>query len=66
MEDKQKILDLLLPALQETEALHTLEELRYDANTETVWCAFEHGAFPVNVAADSGEAMIRDVLRALD
>lgn len=66
MEDKQKILDLLLPALQATEALHTLEELRYDAETETVWCAFEHGAFPVDVLMDSGEAMIRDILRALD
>lgn len=66
MEDKQKILNLLLPALQATDELHTLEELRFDATTETVWCAFEHGAFPVNVSMDSGAAMIRDVLRALD
>ena len=66
MENKQQILDLLLPALQATRDLHTLEELRYDAEAETVWCAFEHGAFPVNVAMDSGIAMIRDLLRALD
>lgn len=66
MEDKQKILDLLLPALQATRGQHDLQELHYHAETESVMVVYEHGAFPVNVAMDSGIAMIRDVLRALD
>ncbi len=65
MEDKQKILDLLLPALQATRDQHDLLELRYDHSVEAVFVVYEHGAFPVNVAMDSGISMIRDVLRAM-
>lgn len=65
MEDKQKILDLLLPALQATRDQHDLIELRYDRSVEAVFVVYEHGAFPVNVHADSGIAMIRDILRAM-
>lgn len=66
-EDKQKILDLLLPALQATRNLYDLVSLKY------VWCSdseqhvvatFENGHMKkVNVSLDSGTAMISDVVR---
>lgn len=66
-EDKQKILDLLLPALQATSALYDLVSLKY------IWCSdyeeyvvatFQNGHMKkVNVSVDSGYAMILDVLR---
>lgn len=65
MEDKQKILDLLLPALQATDDQHDLLELNYDQSVEAVFVVYEHGAYPVNVNMDSGISMIRDVLRAM-
>lgn len=74
MEDKQKILDLLLPALQETRDLKDLTALRYFEDTPSkshVTCTFScdgcsgSGRRTVNVSADNGIAMIRDVLKAL-
>lgn len=65
MEDKQKILDLLLPALRETRDQHDLVNLQFDPQTETVKVTYENGSFDVNVRYDSGIAMIRDVLRAI-
>ncbi|MDD3363015.1 MAG: hypothetical protein PHW34_15215 [Hespellia sp.] len=63
MEDKQKILDLLLPALQETRKLCDLKKLEYDAETEDVIATFENGyQKKANVYYDSGTAMIRDVI----
>lgn len=65
-ENKQHILDLLLPALQATRHLENLAILDYDAETECVKAFFssEYGGCvkTVNVACDSGIAMIRDVL----
>lgn len=66
MEDKQRILDLLLPALQATRDQHDLEELRFDPDKEVVNIVYENGVLQANVAMDSGIAMIRDVLRAID
>lgn len=68
MEDKQKILDLLLPTLQATRENADLKELTYKAqnNNEIVVCKFKSGLeLFVNVTIDSGMAMIRDVLRGL-
>ena len=43
MENKQKILDLLLPALKATNNLHDLEFLRYDEEREEVVATFSNG-----------------------
>lgn len=66
MEDKQKICDLLLKTLQATDNAHDLVSLMYDAEAEVVTALFESGGKRViNVAMDSGTAMIRDVMRSL-
>lgn len=68
MEDKQKILDLLLPALQATRENADLKELTYKVrnDNEIVICKFESGfELFVNVTMDSGMAMIRDIIRGL-
>lgn len=67
MEDKQYILDLLLPTLQATEGLKDLVELKYEKlNTEWVIAVFVDGTTRnINVNYDSGLAMINDVLGAL-
>ena len=60
MEDKQKILDLLLPALQATRNLSDLVELEYREDRELVYAKFASGNQKiVNVAMDSGTALIR-------
>ena len=43
MEDKQKILDLLLPALQATRNLADLVELEYREDRELVYAKFASG-----------------------
>ena len=66
MEDKQKICDLLLPALQETSNLQALESLEYDAEHEVVTATFTNGAVKhANVAMDSGTSMIRDIIKQI-
>ena len=63
MENKQKILDLLLPALKATNNLHDLEFLRYDDEREEVIATFLNGwSKRANVAMDSGTAMIKDII----
>lgn len=64
-EDKQKILDLLVPALQATRDQADLTALEYDAGHELVTARYTGGTKTVNVAMDSGIAMIRDVLKAM-
>lgn len=64
-EDKQEICSLLCAALQETRKYHDLADLFYDMdlNGETVTATFQSGGTRiVNVTADSGAAMIRDIL----
>lgn len=65
---KQVILDLLLKAIQSTTAGDDLVALRYDERTETVHADFEiqKDARIINVAMDSGWAMIKDVVNHLD
>lgn len=63
MENKQRICDLLLPALQETRNLKGLLALDYDAEKEVVTATFLNGAeIHANVAMDSGTSMIRDII----
>ena len=65
-EDKQKILDLLLPALQATRNLYDLQDLEYSEERDLVYAKFESGYQKVvNVAMDSGTAMIQDIIKQI-
>ena len=67
MEDKQAICDALCYALQLTRGFHDLVAIEYDGTPycETATLVYEYGkGAPINVAMDSGEAMIRDIMRA--
>ena len=65
-ENKQEILDLLLPALQKTRNLYDIIALEYDPVKELVYARFESGFQKIaNVALDSGTAMIRDVIKQI-
>ncbi len=65
-EDMQFICDHLLRTLRCTRGLHDLLALEYDAGTEIVTATFEGGRTRrVNVALDSGTAMIKDIMKAL-
>lgn len=63
MEDKQKILSLLLPALQSTRNLNDLVSLDYDEDNGMVIACFACGGKKLaNVEGNSGTSMIRDVI----
>lgn len=67
-EDKQKICDLLLPALQATRGGSKLVNLIYaaDPKKETVMAEFQGGRKRVaDVTCDSGTALIYDVMRQI-
>lgn len=65
-EDKQKICDLLLKALQETRNLYDLTDLQYDPGKDVVIATFDNGyTKTANVACDSGTAMIRDIIKQI-
>ena len=65
-EDKQKICNLLLKALQETRNLYDLTGLLYDPEKDVVIATFESGyTKTANVACDSGTAMIRDIIKQI-
>lgn len=64
MENKQEILDRLCFALQATRDQQDLKGLLYDEDHEEVIICWDEGGTSVNVAMDSGIAMIRDVLKA--
>lgn len=64
-ENKQQICDSLLQTLQLTRMCDDLRSLEYQADTEIVVATFTGGGFMnINVACDSGIAMIRDICRA--
>ena len=66
MENKQEILNLLLPALQATRNLFDLASLEFDREREEVIATFANGHTKrANVALDSGTAMIKDVLKQI-
>ena len=65
MEDKQKILNLLCRTLQATDNAADLVSLTYLPHEDAVIVRFVNGRRRVNVAMDSGMAMIRDVVNNL-
>lgn len=65
MEDKQKICDLLAEALRATDNAYDLVSLTYDKDKEIVEVRFLNGNRLINVAMDSGTAMIRDIVNHL-
>lgn len=65
-EDKQMICDALLATLQLTRAMYNLEDLMYLPEKELVEATFSNGGRKyANVAADSGIAMIRDIIKQI-
>lgn len=69
MENKQQILDYLLKAIQATRAGNDVSELQYDAEKEMVYVYFGGSDFAdrsINVAMDSGIAMLKDVINHID
>ena len=66
MENKQEILNRLLFTCQATRGADDLASLIYDEKTEEVTATFANGGKRIiNVACDSGVAMIRDVMKGL-
>ena len=66
-ENKQRILDFLLSAIQNTNAGETLLYLKISDDERTVTVEYEGGyTEEINVHLDSGIAMIRDVVKQLD
>lgn len=69
MEDKQNICDLLCKTLQATRNHEDLISLTYQKlgnGGETVMVRWEGGSRRINVSMDSGEAMIRDILKYIN
>ena len=65
-ENKQAICDKLLEALKMTRNLYDLVYLKYFSDNQTVNAHFGNGTVKtVNVAMDSGTAMIRDIIKAI-
>ena len=73
-EDKAKIVELLLPVLQQTRAGCDITELRYEdgglKGTEAVYCRIEHGGrndeLYIDVSADSGTELIKDIIKRIE
>ena len=67
MENKSDICEALLPALRRTRGLRDLEDLEYHVYpAEEVHAIFRGGyTKKINVEADSGIAMIRDIVNHL-
>ena len=65
-ENKQKICDLLLITLNETRHFDDLVSLVYYPENDVVIATFDNGyTKDVNVAMDSGIAMIIDIIKQL-
>lgn len=68
-ENKETILNMLFQTLKQTVAGIDIVEMRYEMltnGTELVVIIYDSGKRkPVNVSADSGIALMRDVLRAI-
>lgn len=65
MEDKETICKLLCGVLQKTRGAADLVSLTYDGENEMVTATFKGGTRKINVADDSGTAMIRDIVNHL-
>lgn len=68
MENKDVICQALLPVLKKTRALSDLEDLYYRKDPEEEVCAVFRGGYTkkINVACDSGLAMIRDIVNHIE
>lgn len=64
-EDMRRICELLHQTLRATRDQHDLLRIDYDEESEIATLVYPGGTKPVNVALDSGVAMIRDIMRAL-
>ena len=64
-EDKQAICNALCTALQLTRSGSDISEIEYHAEGEYATVYYTSGHININVAFDSGIAMIRDILRGL-
>ena len=65
-EDKQAICDALCKALQLTRIGSDISEIEYHAEGEYVTVYYTTGHININVALDSGAAMIRDIMRGIN
>ena len=65
-EDKDKICKLLCKVLQLTRGASDLKSLDFNPDSEIVTAVFEGGSRTINVACDSGTAMIRDIMNHLE
>lgn len=68
-EDKQTILTALHVAILLTRAGNDVRELKYDEERELVLVYFGNSTTPgrqINVACDSGIAMLKDVINHID
>lgn len=66
MEDKKLICRALVHVLRMTRNLHNLTDLVYDEKEEKVTAYFSNGGKKTaNVAADSGTAMIKDIIQQI-
>lgn len=65
-EDKDKICKLLCEVLQLTRGASDLKSLDFNPDSEIVTAVFEGGSRTINVACDSGTAMIRDIMNHLE
>ena len=65
MEDKQTICIALTAALRLTRRFEDLEYLKYDDRNEIVLARFKNGLTVIGVEADSGYAMIKDIVNSL-
>ena len=64
---KHDICRALLPVLRMTRALRDLEDLQYHGDTEEVHAVFRGGyTKKINVACDSGLAMIKDIVNKIE
>ncbi len=65
LDDKEALCGLLCKVLQKTRGAADLVSLTYDSESEIVTAAFVGGTNRINVAMDSGMAMIRDIVNHL-
>ena len=69
MENKQQILNALLNTINLTRAGNDVTKLEYDAQREYVLVYFRNNTTSgrqINVAMDSGIAMLKDVINHID
>lgn len=67
MENKRLIVNYLLRCLQLTRAGEDIERIELDKSEQTALIVYRNGyRRPVNIACDSGIAIIRDITKAIE